>query len=156
MSIIDEAYRDLLSLGVPTEDARGIAPLHLRSGMGISLTFRDLSDMFRSRTCHVLQQTYWAPIARQMARDLEKIDKELLIVFNPPCLRPEKRCVSVIEARTRSEHVLAINGKAQRNDLYPCRIYNAMFEDSRIAHSIDGLVRAGVTRWAPSPQEEEG
>ena len=153
MAHVDLAYRNLRSMDIPVEDARGLLPLHYRSGFAVSWTLRDLADIFRTRTCVILQQTYWAPIAKRIRKDLEAIDPELGVIFAPPCQRPEGTCLSPIEAKAR---VSAQFGAFKRRDLHPCKTWNEKFHGHPAERgAIESLVRDGKTRWAVGPLEAE-
>lgn len=148
MWTIETAYAELVKLGTPVEDARGLLPLHLRTGFGWGTTLRDLVDLFDKRTCHLLQQEYWAPVAEQMKTQLvEEVDPKLEVIFQPPCIK-KGVCISPVEATDRTIAVLG-----GRYDLHPCRIWNARFEKPDSASEVDEYVKDGTTRWAVSPQE---
>ncbi len=158
MVMIDAAYTDLLNAGCPAEDARGLLPLHLRTGFAWSMSLRDLAqDIFRARTCHLMQQDYWAHLATQMRKDLENIDTELGTIFRPPCAR-DGTCISPIEAQARNDAVLGANGATKRMDLYPCRIWVKKFTKNETEqHLITKAVGSeGGTQWAPTMEETAG
>lgn len=153
---IDEAYTMLLDSGCPAEDARGLLPLHLRTGFAWSVSLRDLAqDIFRARTCHLMQQDYWAHLATQMRSDLEAIDPELGTIFRPPCAR-DGTCLTPIEAQARNDAVLGANGAKQRNDLYPCRVWVKKFSNEPERSAVERAVDQGRTRWAPTMEETAG
>ena len=151
MYIIDQSYQELIANGTPMEDARGILPLHLKSDLMWTLTLRDLTQVFRSRSCHLLQQEYWAFLAEPMRKLLEEIDPELGVVFQPPCLRGDG-CVSPTEAMMKVDEVLT----GKRLDVHPCRLHNELFlvkSDASKAIRLDQMVYDGTIRWAKSAEE---
>lgn len=143
----EKAYNELLELGVPAEDARGVLPLHLRTGFAWGTSLRDLTETFRTRTCHLLQQEYWAPIAKRMRRYLRDIDPELEVIFKPPCQRGAG-CVSTHDAELRVKAVAE-----GRTDMHPCRIWTDQFADQSTKNTLNAMVSAGSLRWATSPEE---
>ena len=147
MRDIQTAYETLIALGIPIEDARGILPLHLRTGFAWGTSLRDLAECFRIRTCHLLQQEYWGPVMREIRAHLVAIDPELDVIFAPPCKR-EGKCVSTFDAQIRADAVIA--GKPVMD---PCRIWSTMFAADDIRAKLDDAVDAGTTRWAKSPFE---
>ena len=150
MKVCEEAFHKLVNnLDIPVEDARGILPLHLRTGFMWGLSLRDMVEVFRTRTCHVLQQEYWGPIIWQMKEAVEKIDLELGIIFKPPCLRPENKCVSELEAKIRVVETL----KGVRTDLRPCRLWIEKYEVSWKASDVLSLVNDGTIKWAQAPED---
>ena len=151
MRIIDDAYQALVEDGCPMEDARGLLPLHLKSDLMWTLTLRDMTRVFRSRSCHLLQQEYWAFLAEPMRKLLEEIDPELGVIFQPPCLRGDG-CVSPTEANMKIDEVVT----RARLDIHPCRLYNELFlvdSDPSRARIVAGMVAAGEIRWAKSAEE---
>jgi flavin-dependent thymidylate synthase len=148
MKYIQGSYERLLKMGTPVEDARGLLPLHLRTGFAWGTTLRDLVEVFNKRTCHLLQQEYWGPIAQQMLHQLAKVDPELEHIFSPPCVKTGV-CISPVEAQDRTRAYL-VEG---RKDLRPCRIWNARFEKHEAATAIKRAVDNGLIQWATSPEE---
>jgi hypothetical protein len=148
MRQIDGAYTKLVKMGVPAEEARGVLPLHLRTGFGWTLTLRDLAAVFNARTCHLLQQDYWAHVGERMRLDLCAIDPELNILFQPPCMKG-RGCLSKVEADARIEAITT----GGRMDLFPCSIYNEKFATPESALRVQRLINMGQTRWASSMQD---
>ena len=145
MEMIQWGYRELLDDGCPAEDARGMLPLHLRTGFAWTLTLRDIAEVFRARTCHLLQQSYWSIIIERFRDDLRDVDTRLDILFQPPCKRPEGQCLSRIEANQRITAVTE-----GRMDLHPCRIYHDEYEPDLV---VIAAIEKGLTRWAESSDE---
>lgn len=87
MDTIQHFYSRLLDLGIPSEDARGIIPLHtiVRGTMAINL--RALKKLISSRTCPISQGEYWKPILSGM-KDCLKLVLPWNVVkglFSLPC-----------------------------------------------------------------------
>lgn len=149
MAAIQDGYEELIKMGTPVEDARGVLPLHLRTGFAWGTTLRDLVETFNKRTCHLLQQEYWGPVAWQMREQMAKlVDPELEHIFAPPCVKTGV-CISPIEAHDRTRAFLVDH----RTDLRPCRIWNARFEKHREAEAIKTAVETNQIQWATSPEE---
>jgi thymidylate synthase (FAD) len=147
MRSAQNAYEDLLELGVPVEDARGILPLHLRTGFAWATTLRDLAETFRTRTCNLLQQEYWGPVMQAIRAELVAIDPELEIIFHPPCQRG-MGCVSTHDAQIRAD--ATISG---RHDLHPCQIWADQFADQTVGKQLYHIIDAGGSRWAKGPSD---
>lgn len=155
MKYIDDAYTELLRLGIPAEDARGLLPLHMRTGFGWTFSLRDLAQSItRARTCHLLQQEYWAYVLVAMKQQLvEFVDPELGFLFMPPCER-DGTCLSKIEADQRVDAVLGRRADGEtRLDLHPCKEYNDRFMVDPDRTAVLELVGEGKTRWAQSMEE---
>lgn len=152
MLACDQAYMDILSAGVPMEDARGVLPIGLRVALTWNLTLRDMVDVFSKRSCHLLQQEYWAHLAVKMKRELESIDEELGVIFQPPCMRPQPKCLTPLEAEEKVHGVLH-SGAIARRDLHPCRIYTQTWTHPTDRKAVERLIREGVIDWAKTPEE---
>jgi thymidylate synthase (FAD) len=154
---IDVAYAKLIELGIPAEDARGILPLHLRTGFGWTFSLRDFAqEIAKARTCHLLQQEYWAWLLHAMRKQMVLIDPQLDFLFRPPCQRGMD-CLSRIEAEQRREAVLGEREDGvTRFDLHPCRIYTEEFMNEPAKSAVEKLVAEGKTRWAKSMEDIVG
>lgn len=145
---VEKAYERLLALGIPVEDARGILPLHLRTGFAWATSLRDLAECFRTRTCNLLQQEYWGPVMLEIRKHLVSIDPELEVIFQPPCDRGAG-CVSTHDAQIRAD--ATIEGRA---DLHPCRKWvDKGFATKAVGEKLYAIVEAGGSRWAKGPSE---
>lgn len=58
MGAISEAYSDLIKLGIPPEDARGILPTNICTNIVAKFNLRTLSEMCKSRTGGRTQDEY--------------------------------------------------------------------------------------------------
>lgn len=116
MSEAQWAYTKLLQLGVPIEDARGVLPEHSLNDIAFACNLRALAQAVSTRTCWMLQGSYWEPLLGSMAAELTtKVDSELAYIFAPPCKRGGN-CLSGMEQERR------LKGE----DPYdPCPIYLA-------------------------------
>lgn len=55
MKNIQNAYDELLALGVPTEDARGVLPMNIFTSIVIGCNYRSLWEMAKQRLCYQSQ-----------------------------------------------------------------------------------------------------
>lgn len=108
------AYNELIELGVPCEDARGVLPMHGLYDMCFAMDLRSLAAMVQKRTCLILQQQYWAPLLSTMRKELcERVDDRLEFIFKPPC-EFRGKCISPMEQELR------VQGKDPNP---PCPLY---------------------------------
>ena len=71
---IERTYQNLISMGVPTEDARGILPLNVLSKIGMSVSYKTLISMSRVRMCYQSQAGEWGEVFSRIIGELEMID----------------------------------------------------------------------------------
>ncbi len=71
LGVIKRAYRDLLDMGQPTEDARGILPTNIATNIVCKFNLRTLSELARSRTGGRTQQEYQDVVNAMIDRVLE-------------------------------------------------------------------------------------
>lgn len=95
MLYLQERYNKLISLGCPTEDARGILPLNIHSPVTFACNLRDLEHALELRYCYNAQEE-----AREIAQLIKqeiatKMDKLLTTSMVPVCFRTG-RCPSPI------------------------------------------------------------
>jgi thymidylate synthase (FAD) len=80
MRYIQKSYRELLDMGCPTEDARGILPLNIHSPITMSINLRALYHMLELRFCENAQEEY-----RQVAQQMkEEIATKIHPIFTKP------------------------------------------------------------------------
>lgn len=89
MYAIQEAYKKMIASGIPSEDARGILPLHINVRGTMCINLRALKGMLASRACWIAQGGYWQPIIMGMALELSNhLSKPVLkSLFNLPCYK---------------------------------------------------------------------
>lgn len=87
MRQIQCAYNDLISLKIPSEDARGVLPLHINVRGTCCINLRALKQLISNRICFVAQGSYWLPIVHGMMLELAKVlpKKTLMSLANLPC-----------------------------------------------------------------------
>jgi hypothetical protein len=87
MAIIQEAYAELLRLGIPAEEARGIIPLHILTRGTFAINLRALKGLIRNRVCFVCQGSYWLPVIEGMLAELKPLlpPKTLKSLVALPC-----------------------------------------------------------------------
>jgi len=78
------AYRELLSLGVPAEDARFLLGQGVATRLVCTFNARSLLNLFRLRCCRRAQ---WEirQVAYQMLREVRRVAPVLFEVAGPPC-----------------------------------------------------------------------
>ena len=86
MVYIQDQYNKLISLGCPTEDARGILPLNIHSPITMAINLRNLYHMLELRFCENTQEEY-REVARQMRHEIiTKIHPLLAKPMVPMCI----------------------------------------------------------------------
>lgn len=71
MLFLQNTYADLVKLGIPAEEARGIIPLHVLTRGTMAINLRALKGLIRNRVCFVCQGSYWFPIIEEMLKELQ-------------------------------------------------------------------------------------
>jgi len=93
MQFIQQRYRELISMGCPTEDARGILPLNIHSPITMAINLRHLYHMLELRFCNNTQEEY-REIAKQMKEEVaNKMHPLLAKPMQPICFKT-KQCPS--------------------------------------------------------------
>lgn len=87
MALIQESYAELLKLGIPAEEARGIIPLHILTRGTMKINLRALKGLIRNRVCFVCQGSYWLPVIEGMLSELKPHlpSKTLKSLVSLPC-----------------------------------------------------------------------
>ena len=81
---IQKSYNDLISLGVPAEDARMILPNACASVICVKMNLRELIHFCNERLCACAQWEIRA-MAREMVREVVKVAPELKDLLVPKC-----------------------------------------------------------------------
>lgn len=91
MSMIEVTYNKLLKLGIPSEEARGVLPLHLNVRGTCSINLRALKTVIANRVCFISQGSYWLPVVSGMLQELHKylLPKTMRSLVNLPCAGKE-------------------------------------------------------------------
>lgn len=71
MKQAQHTYEELCRLGIPTEDARGVIPLHVNVRGTCAINLRALRGLMGSRACFISQGSYWLPIIKGMMSELK-------------------------------------------------------------------------------------
>ncbi len=89
MMDIQEAYKKMLKLGIPSEDARGVLPLHINVRGTCCINLRALKALISNRICFIAQGSYWLPVVHGMMLELAKVlpPKTLRSMANLPCYK---------------------------------------------------------------------
>jgi len=91
MQRTEELYNNLLSAGVPAEDARMILPLACQHRIVWKLNLAALMHIVSKRSCWILQLGFWGPVIRGMIQELAYgIDPIFARLATPPCMRGDK------------------------------------------------------------------
>lgn len=77
MQYIQKKYNELIAMGCPTEDARGILPLNIHSPITMTIDMRALYHMLELRFCDNTQEEY-REVAKQMKAEIGKKMHSLL------------------------------------------------------------------------------
>lgn len=91
MGNIQAAYRNLLDLGIPKEDARGVIPLHATHNISMTINLRSMQNIIGKRGCWISQSNLWMPVIKGMVNQLaEKIHPVFRELVYPPCIEGGK------------------------------------------------------------------
>lgn len=99
-----EAYRDLVDMGIPMEDARELIPLGAQHRISWKLNISALQHIVGTRSCWILQAGLWEPVIHGMVTELaEKVHPIFAELATPPCIKADefKGCVYMEECRRR-------------------------------------------------------
>ncbi|MGB9668049.1 MAG: FAD-dependent thymidylate synthase [Thermosulfidibacteraceae bacterium] len=100
-----EAYKRLLELGIPKEDARYLLPQCIETKIIVTMNARELLHFFRLRCCNRAQ---WEirELATRMLREVKKVAPHVFRYAGPPCVisncpEGEFTCGKMEEVRER-------------------------------------------------------
>lgn len=105
MNHAEDAYRRLVSLGLPEEEAREVIPLGAHHRISWTLNLAAIQHIIGKRSCWILQSVLWAPVIRgmvdEMTANVHPIFRELV---QPPCVSEGKfkRCAFRLENARRA------------------------------------------------------
>lgn len=88
MEICELEYERLINIhGIPSEDARGVLPLHINVRGTCAINLRALKQLISNRICFIAQGSYWLPVVHGMMLELAKHlpPKTLRSMANLPC-----------------------------------------------------------------------
>lgn len=154
MLSIQEAYRALLNLGIPMEDARELMPLGAQHRMSWKLNCGSLQHIVGERGCWILQLGTWGPIIEGMINELvAKVDPVFSELVTPPCIKGDKfgGCVYMEECRRR------LSGD---DKLPPCPLHlthHTKLDPATVPMTDEMAKRAGSYRafWGRNPYTGE-
>jgi len=104
MKSIGRAYRYLVDLGVPMEDARDLIPQGCHHRISWKLNLSALQHIIGKRSCWILQASLWHPIIKgmidELANRIHPVFRELAL---PPCFNKGefKGCIYDLENERR-------------------------------------------------------
>jgi hypothetical protein len=117
MNATEQLYRDMVSAGVPMEEARECIPLGATHRITWKVNLAALKHIIGKRGCWILQSGLWAPIIRGMVNELaDKIDPLFRNLITPPCMKGDafNGCLFGLDNDRRI---------AGDDDLPPCPLY---------------------------------
>ena len=86
-----EAYKTLVEMGVPREDARNVIPLGAGHRIVWKLNLGTLMHVVGHRGCWILQLGFWGPIIKGMIEALAtRIHPSFRDLISPPCMKGDK------------------------------------------------------------------
>ncbi len=120
-------YQELLSRGVPVEDARNVIPLGATHRMTWTLNMVSLKHIIGKRSCWIAQAGMWAPIISGMVEELaNKVHPLFRRIVDPPCFSGGKW----VGCKVIQENVMRIQGTDPNP---PCPlVLNKHAEEARI------------------------
>jgi hypothetical protein len=101
---IQDGYRELVGMGIPMEDARGLLPLHSTMNISWKVNLTSLLHIIGKRSCWILQYGYWGYIIKSMVDQLaEKVHPVFRDMVLPQCFVDGKftECVFKLENERR-------------------------------------------------------
>ena len=128
MHEIQKTYNRLIKLGVPSEEARGVLPLHINVRGTCCINLRALKQLISNRICFIAQGSYWLPVVHGMMLELAKVlpPKTLRSMANLPCYG--KSCCPI-----ESNVTPRITGEDPNP---PCPIFLKRFLNKDIEYSV--------------------
>lgn len=146
MMWIQSAYRKLVDVGIPMEDARGLIPLAATHRMTWTINLAALKHVVGKRGCWILQLGIWRPIIEGMIDALaEEFGEVFRTLISPPCLSGEKfkGCQFKLDNERR------IQGE---DEIPPCSLYLHHHADE--ARAVPLTVNGNA--WTPQYSQKEG
>lgn len=68
----EDTYNALMAGGAPSEEARGVIPLHTNIRASCCISWRHFRAMVASRSCFISQGQYWRPVIAGFIRELQR------------------------------------------------------------------------------------
>lgn len=111
------AYKDLLKAGVPSEDAREVLPLATGHRVSWGLNLAALQHIVGKRTCWITQAGLWEDIVLGMINELAtKVHPVFRDLVDPPCFQEGK----FVGCKFKIENERRVSG---HDPLPPCSLY---------------------------------
>lgn len=88
---IEKLYKDLIKMGVATQDARGILPTNVVTKLGLSCNYRSLVDLAGARLCEQ-SQGEWRDVIRQMKDEVRRVWGHDMADYLQPVCAHTHRC----------------------------------------------------------------
>jgi thymidylate synthase ThyX len=132
------AYLELVDLGVPIEDARAVLPLAMSHRISWALNLGSIRHILGKRSCWILQIGMWEPVLKGIASELaQKVHPCLAYLFDPPCFKDGKwdGCKYLNDNKARV---------ANTDPLHPCPLY--------LNHLTPPVEESG---WAPTAHQAQ-
>lgn len=136
-----QAYNELVAMGVPMEDARELIPLGAQHRISWGINLQALLHVLGKRGCWILQLGIWGPIIHGMVRELaEKVHPMFSRIVAPPCIDQDDNFRS---CTYRLENARRITG----DDAHPpCPLYLCRDEVGQAAFQ-DALLKVDAPGW---------
>jgi len=99
-----DAYRQMLSFGLPIEEAREVMPFAMHHRISWALNLAAIQHIVGKRSCWILQSVLWAPVIRGMIDELAaKVHPIFRELVHPPCVKDDTfdGCVYRLENERR-------------------------------------------------------
>ncbi len=118
-----ETYNELISMGVPMEDARQVLPLAATQTMTWTLSLKSLTHIIGKRACWIAQLGLWGPLITSMINEMcGKVSPLFRSIVSPPCISRGKYTSCPIE--------LVNKARMSGEDPYPaCPIYTSHLKE---------------------------
>lgn len=88
---VENAYNELISLGVATQDARGILPTNVHTKIGFCTNYRSLVQLCGDRLC-LQAQDEWRDVVGKMRKEVRRVWGDDFSDYLQPVCMHEKRC----------------------------------------------------------------
>lgn len=91
MSDAENAYNELVEIGIPLEDARQVIPLAATHRISWTLNLAAIQHVIGKRGCWILQLGLWKPVILGIVDELCRVvSPGMRQLISPPCMKGEK------------------------------------------------------------------
>lgn len=137
---IQQAYNDLVAMGIPLEDARMLLPLACQHRISWTLNLSALQHIIEKRGCWILQGGLWDSVVRGIVSELvEKVDPIFSDLIKPPCIKNEKFAGCLFG----EDNERRIDG---RDEIPPCPLYLNYYKKQYVASDETKKLREKTMR----------